>query len=56
VIGRFVEIRTQGLLLKATVLDTVAGENLPKRVRVQSIGSIQGDVLMPGQYEIVQFL
>lgn len=56
VIGRFVEVKHDGLLLKATVIDCVAGENLPKRVRVQSIGKIQGDVLMPGEYEILRFL
>lgn len=56
VIGRFVEVKHAGLILKGSVMDAVAGENLPKRVRIQDIGELQGKVLMPGEYEIIQFL
>lgn len=53
VIGRRVCIRLKGgNLRRATVIDNIAGENLAKRVRTD------GDrrVLMPGEYEIIEFL
>lgn len=39
----------------ASVIDCVAGENRAKRVRVQSKGSLQGQVLMPGDYALIEF-
>ena len=56
VIGRAVIVSHQGQQYTATVIDAVAGENRAKRVRVQSKGKMQGSVLMPGQYEIKEFL
>lgn len=56
VIGRFARVRHAGELMLVTVIDSYAGENRAKRVRVQTPGACQGQVLMPGQYELVEFV
>lgn len=56
VIGRRVMIEHNGEKLEATVIDNVAGENLAKRVRIQRHRTLAGNVLMPGQYKVLEFL
>lgn len=55
VIGRLVIIRHSGVLYTATVIDSVAGENRAKRVRIQTKGTKQGTVLMPRDYDLIEF-
>ena len=55
VIGRMAMVRIGSMLCEAMVIDAVAGENRPKRVRLQT-GENAGEVRMPGEYEIVELL
>lgn len=50
VIGRTAIIVHEGKCYTATVIDQVAGTEQPKRVRIQCDVTMQGKVLMPGQY------
>lgn len=50
-IGRIAVIAYNGGLYVANVMDTIAGTNRMKRVRIQRDANLQGTVLMPGQYE-----
>lgn len=55
VIGRMAIVRYRKKFLTVSVMDAVAGENKAKRVRIQK-GPRQGDVLMPGEYQLMEFL
>lgn len=56
VIGRFAQVLDKaGTRLRVTVIDKVAGTNRAKRVRVQTPGPCQGEVLMPGSYSLIEF-
>ncbi len=50
VIGRTAIIAHEGRCYTATVIDQVAGTRKPKRMRIQCDITMQGKVLMPGQY------
>lgn len=54
-IGKLAVIRSEGQQHVATVIDATP-DLKAKRVRVQSPGPIQGNVLMPGGYVLVEFL
>lgn len=58
VIGRLCMVRDHKghdrELVGATVIDNVAGENLAKRIRLQT-GENAGAVRMPGEYDIIEF-
>lgn len=54
-IGRMAVIGYQGKQYLANVLDQVAGTTKPKRVRIQFDPNLQGNVLMRGQYEFVEW-
>lgn len=57
VIGRMaivMDLKHGGRIHTASVLDAVAGTNRAKRVRLQT-GVHQGEVLMPGQYRLLEF-
>jgi hypothetical protein len=54
-IGRIAVIEHQNKLYVANVLDLVAGTDRIKRVRIQRDLYLQGKVLMPGQYEFVEW-
>jgi len=51
VIGRSAVIVHEGKCYLATVIDQTPGPNTPKRVRITCDLSMQGKVLMPGQYK-----
>lgn len=53
-IGRHATILARGKRYWATVIDAKGRE--PKRVRIQSAGSDQGKVLMPGEYNVIEYL
>ena len=55
VIGRWVEIIVENRRHVGTVIDNVAGTNLPKRIRIQR-GYRQGDVVQQHEYHIHQFI
>lgn len=54
-IGRMAVIRHEGELYQATIIDLVAGTDRAKRVRIQRDLYKQGTVLMPGQYEFIEW-
>lgn len=54
-IGRMAVIVHVGKCYVANVLDQVAGTTIPKRVRVQYDAELQGEVLMPDQYEFKEW-
>jgi len=55
-IGRTAEIRHDGEVLTATVIDEVPGTRQAKRMRVQTPGRTQGNVLMPYEYELLEYV
>lgn len=60
VIGRWVRVKVtahgQARICEAVVIDKVKGTNLAKRIRLQWPKEIQGEVVMRGQYEVMEFL
>ena len=54
-IGRNAVIVYAGKLYVANVIDQIAGSRKPKRVRIHHDPTLQGKVLMPGQYEFKQW-
>lgn len=54
-IGRLAAIGYQGKCYVANVLDQVAGTTQPKRVRIQYDCFLQGKVLMPGEYQFMEW-
>lgn len=55
VIGRTAIVKYGKLFLGATVIDAVHKTNHAKRVRVQSKGALQGKVLFPTEYTLIEF-
>lgn len=49
IVGTWVVIEHLKRQYVGTVMDTVAGTNQPKRVRIQR-GPLQGEVVIPSQY------
>lgn len=58
VIGRMAIVRdcknTANTIVEAMVIDSVAGENTAKRVRLQT-GEHFGEVRLPGEYKFMEF-
>lgn len=54
-IGRMAVIGYMGHQYLGNVLDLVAGTQCPKRIRIQFDPMLQGKVLMPGQYEFIEW-
>ncbi len=56
VIGRMAVIRVAGEQYVGTVIDAVAGEpGRAKRMRIQSPGARQGDVVQPSEYIFLEW-
>ena len=53
-VGSFANVRYRGVVLKVTFIDAEPKTMKPKRARVQSQGPLQGTVLMPNSYEILE--
>lgn len=56
VIGKTAIVEHNGKQYEATVIDKVAGTNRAKRVRIQRHRKLGGNVLMIGEYKILEFL
>lgn len=54
-IGRMAAIVYKDKCYVANVIDQVAGTTKPKRVRIQFDPELQGEVLMPGQYQFKEW-
>ena len=54
VIGRRAIIRVGGEQYWGTVIDATH-DHRAKRIRIQSPGSRQGNVVMPGEYGLIEF-
>lgn len=54
-VGRWCEILYRDMRHAGTVIDHIAGEDTPKRVRIQR-GPMQGDVVQLGEYEFMGWL
>jgi hypothetical protein len=54
VIGRAAIVRSKGKLYSGYFIDATL-DNEPKRFRVQSKGQMQGEVLMPHDYTLMEF-
>lgn len=53
-IGRVAVIRTGGEQYLGTVIDAIGDK--PKRVRIQSPGRRQGDVVLPREYVLMEWV
>lgn len=56
VIGRTAVAEHAGEKVLITVIDKVAGTNKAKRVRIQQHRTLGGNVLMPHEYKVLEFL
>jgi len=54
-VGRMAVVVYQGKCYVGNVLDQVSGTTTPKRIRIQYDPFLQGEVLMPGQYEFKEW-
>lgn len=54
-IGRMAVIVHNNRCYVANVIDQVAGTTTPKRVRIQYDPNLQGEVLMPADYEFKEW-
>jgi hypothetical protein len=53
-IGRFASISVEGVHYVGSVID--AAGRMAKRIRIQSRGVRQGDVVQPGEYKLLEFM
>ena len=55
-IGRMAVVKHKNRFYDVSIMDLIHKTNRPKRVRVQSKGKLQGEVLLPCQYVLVEFV
>ena len=55
-IGLMAMVRHGRKVLRVSFIDCEPDTLKPKRARVQSVGPLQGNVLMPSQYKILEVI
>lgn len=56
VIGRTAIVRYNKSMYGVTVMDAIHDTNKAKRVRIQTKGPLQGKVLVPSEYTLIEFI
>ncbi len=56
VIGRTAIVRYNKAMYGATVIDAMHQTNKAKRIRIQTKGPLQGKVLVPSEYTLIEFI